>query len=120
MDQTNIGFFNFAEQGFSLPIENYDSDSYSSIDQVFLSYPPASEASRKVANLNERKINIPTYMVSKNFSVCLSVCLLPNLTPIISGQAKQNPHNPVNGVKEFVCLSICPTICYNVCLLKKC
>ena len=51
MDQTNIGFFNFAEQGFSLPIENYDSDSYSSIDQVFLSYPPASEASRKVANL---------------------------------------------------------------------
>ena len=28
-------------------------------------------------------------MVSKNLSVCLSVCLLPNLTPIISGLAER-------------------------------
>ena len=35
-------------------------------------YPPASEASREVANLTERK----------------------------------NPHTPVYGVKEFVCLSV--------------
>ena len=77
MDQTNIVFFlNFAEQGFSLPIENYDSDSYSAINQVFLSYPPASEASRKVANLNERKNqHTPVYGVKEFFrlSVCLSV-----------------------------------------------
>ena len=37
-------------------------------------YPPASKASREVANLTERKIHIPPYMVSKNLSVCLSVC----------------------------------------------
>ena len=36
-------------------------------------YPPASEASREVANLTERK----------------------------------DPPTPVNGVKEFVCLSVC-------------
>ena len=36
-------------------------------------YPPASEASREVANLTERK----------------------------------NPHTPVYGVKEFVCVSVC-------------
>ena len=36
-------------------------------------YPPASEVSREVANLTERK----------------------------------NPHTPVHGVKEFVCLSVC-------------
>ena len=41
-------------------------------------YPPASKASRKVANLTERK----------------------------------NPHTPVYGVKEFVCLSVCPSVCY--------
>ena len=35
--------------------------------------PPASQASREVANLTERK----------------------------------NPHTPVYGVKEFVCLSVC-------------
>ena len=38
--------------------------------------PPASEASREVANLTERK----------------------------------NPHTPVYGVKEFVCLSVCPSV----------
>ena len=32
-------------------------------------YPPVSEASRKVANLTERKIHIPLCMVSKNLSV---------------------------------------------------
>ena len=35
-------------------------------------YPSASAASREVANLTERKINIPPYMVSKNLSVRLS------------------------------------------------
>ena len=47
----------------------------------FFNYPPASEASREVANLNERKNphTPPVYCV-KEF-----VCLLPNLTPIISG-----------------------------------
>ena len=39
---------------------------------LFGCYPPASEASREVANLTERK----------------------------------NPHTPVYGVKEFVCLSV--------------
>ena len=39
-------------------------------------YPPASEASREVANLTERK----------------------------------NPHTPVYDVKEFVCLSVCPSL----------
>ena len=41
-------------------------------DQAF-NYPPASEASREVANFIERKIHIPPYMVSKYLSVCLSV-----------------------------------------------
>ena len=39
-------------------------------------YPPASEASREVENLTERK----------------------------------NPHTPVYGVKEFVCLSVCLSV----------
>ena len=39
---------------------------------LICSYPPASEGSREVANLTERK----------------------------------NPHTPVYGVKEFVCLSV--------------
>ena len=39
-------------------------------------YSPASEASREVANLTERK----------------------------------NPHTPLYGVKEFVCLSVCPSV----------
>ena len=39
---------------------------------------PASEASREVANLTERK----------------------------------NPHTPVYGVKEYVCLSVCLAVCY--------
>ena len=48
-------------------------------------YSPASEASRKVANLTERKNpHTPVYGV-KEF-----VCLLQILTPIISGLAKQN------------------------------
>ena len=34
---------------------------------------PESEASREVANLTEKKIHIPPYMVWKNLSVCLSV-----------------------------------------------
>ena len=38
------------------------------------SFPPASEASREVANSTEiKKIHKPRYMVSKNLSVCLSV-----------------------------------------------
>ena len=41
-------------------------------EPIFL-YPPASEASREVANLTERK----------------------------------NPHTPINGVKEFVRMSVC-------------
>ena len=53
-------------------------------------YPPASEASREVANLLKENIHIPPYMVSKNLSVCMSVRLGQTLTPIISGLAKQN------------------------------
>ena len=34
-------------------------------------FPPASEASREVANLTEKNPH-PPYMVSKNLSVCLS------------------------------------------------
>ena len=33
------------------------------------SYPPASKASREVANLTELKICVPPFMVSKNLSV---------------------------------------------------
>ena len=33
-------------------------------------YPPASKASREIANLTERKIHIPLNMVSKILSVC--------------------------------------------------
>ena len=37
-------------------------------------YPPASEASREVANLIEGKNwHTPPYMASKNLSVCLSM-----------------------------------------------
>ena len=50
---------------------------------------PASEASKGVANKNERKNpHIPVYGV-KEF-VCLSVHLLPNSTHIISELAEQN------------------------------
>ena len=49
---------------------------------------PASEASREVSNLTERKnLHTPVYGV-KEF-VCLCVCLLQTLTPIISGLAEQ-------------------------------
>ena len=45
-------------------------------------YSPESEGSREVANLTERKnLHTPIYGV-KEF-VCLSVCLLQTLTPII-------------------------------------
>ena len=44
------------------------------IFNLFLNYPPASEASREVANLTERKNkHSPVYGVKE--SVCLSVCL---------------------------------------------
>ena len=46
---------------------------YKEYNQGLLFYPPASEVSREVANLTERK----------------------------------NLQTPVNGVKEFVCLSVC-------------
>ena len=46
-----------------------------------VSYPPASEASREVTNLTERK----------------------------------NPHTPVSGVKEFVCLSVTDFLAGNNC-----
>ena len=39
-------------------------------------YPPASEASREVANLTERKIRIPPFIMSKNLSVCLCPSVL--------------------------------------------
>ena len=38
--------------------------------------PTASEASREVANLTERKNPHTPYMVSKNLSICLSVTIL--------------------------------------------
>ena len=43
---------------------------------TYFSFPPASEASREVANLTKRK----------------------------------NPHTPVLGVKEFVCLYVCLSV----------
>ena len=43
--------------------------------------PPASKARREVANLTERKIHIPPYVVSKNLSVCLSVRPLQCVPP---------------------------------------
>ena len=46
------------------------------IRNVIFIYPPASEVSKEVANLTERKIHIHPYMVSKNLSVCLSVTAL--------------------------------------------
>ena len=55
--------------------------SLTKLERVFY-YPPASKASREVAKLTERKICIPLYMVSKNLSVCLSICykLWPQLS----------------------------------------
>ena len=51
-----------------------------------LNNPPVSEASREVANLTERKICIPLYMVSKNLSVCLSVAeIITLIRPIRKG-----------------------------------
>ena len=46
--------------------------------------PPASEASREVANLTERKIHIPPFLVSKSVSVFLSVC--PSVTMCASSK----------------------------------
>ena len=52
--------------------------------KVILYNPLVSEASKEVANLTERKNpHAPVYGV-KEF-----VCLLPNLTPIVSGLTKQ-------------------------------
>ena len=42
-------------------------------------YPPASEASREVENLTERK-NPHTLVYGINELVCLSVCLLQNIS----------------------------------------
>ena len=53
------------------------------------------EASREVANLTERKNPLTPVFGVKEF-VCLSVCLLPNSIPIISGLAKPN------GLKFFL------------------
>ena len=56
----------------------------------FFTFPPASEVSREVANLIERKNpHAPVYGVKE------CVCLLQTLTPIISGLAEQN------GLKFF-------------------
>ena len=44
--------------------------------KIFVVYPPESEASRKVANLTERKNLHTTKMVSKNLSVYLPIRLL--------------------------------------------
>jgi hypothetical protein len=59
------------------------------LDGLVLS--PASEASREVENFDWRKNTHPSVYGVKEFmtlSVCLSVCLLQNSTPIISGLAK--------------------------------
>ena len=52
-------------------------------------YPPASKASREVANFNEKKKS--TYPRIWCQRICLSVCLsVKNFDPIISGLAEQN------------------------------
>ena len=51
-------------------------------------YPPASEASREVLNLTERKNPQPPHKRCQR--ICLSVCLWSNLNPIISGLVEQN------------------------------
>ena len=56
--------------------------------------PPASKASREVANLTERK-NPCTLVYGVKEFVCLSVCLIQTLTPIISRLAEEN------GLKIF-------------------
>ena len=48
-------------------------------------YPPASEASREVANVGVRK-NLHTHVNGVKVFVCLSVCLSTNSTPIISAE----------------------------------
>ena len=51
--------FQLCDKTYFYPIKHTDS--------LFIQfdYPPASEESREVANLTERKIHIPPYMVSK-------------------------------------------------------
>ena len=79
------------------------------IKVLIVNYPPASEASREVANLTETKNpHTPVYGV-KEF-VRLSVCLLQNLTAIILGLAKQliflssnQNHKPIK--KKFSCVA---------------
>ena len=39
-------------------------------------YPPLNKTSREVANLEWKKIHMPTYMVSKSLSLCLSVTMM--------------------------------------------
>ena len=55
----------------------------------FNGYRPASKASSEVENLIERKNPHILVFGVKEF-VCLSVFLIPNLTPIISVLAEQN------------------------------
>ena len=53
---------------------------------------PASEVSKEVANLNERKkISLPLNMVSKSLSVCLSVCLSVILYSLLGNQQVAPP-----------------------------
>ena len=66
----------------SLKVENKEH----LFDFVVTLYPPASEVSRKVANLTEIKILIPLYCIWWQ-RIRLSVCLLQTLTPIILGLA---------------------------------
>ena len=87
---------------FSVAFKQY------SLDKI--NYPPASKASREIANLTERKIHKPPDRVSKNLSVwratvlwtagrkklsweCLNFIILNSsvtLTPFIPGLATQN------------------------------
>ena len=58
------------------------SDSYKPLRIRYFTIPPASEASRELANLTERKNpHAPVYVVKK------FVRLLQTLTPVISGLA---------------------------------
>ena len=69
---------------------------------LFVYYPPATEASKEVANLKERKNSHTHVQEFVTLSVCLSVCPKP-LNPIISGLAEQY------GLK-FVGGHLCPKI----------
>ena len=62
--------------------------------------PPASKASREVANSTERKNLHTLYSRIVCLSACLSVRLWQTLTPIISGLAEQN------GLYHSLCVLI--------------